>query len=86
MVAEIERENIAYHRLASGRQNAIAHGVKMGRKVGYRMTDEDFEQKYPITLKYLRKGYKMTEIPPIAQSQGEKVSLPTIKRLKKQLI
>ena len=82
MVAEIERENIKF-RLNSGRQNAIKHGKRMGRKVGYRMSHDDYEAKYPITIKYLRKGYKMTEILPIAQAQGEKISLPTIKRLKK---
>ena len=37
--AEMEREQIAY-RLNSGRQRAIERGVKMGRKEGYRLTDE----------------------------------------------
>lgn len=85
MVAEIERENIKY-RLNSGRQNAITKGVKMGRKVGYRMSESDYERKYPLTIKYLHKGYKMTEILPIVQAQGEKISIATIKRLKKSIL
>lgn len=84
MVAEIERENIIY-RLNSGRELAKEKGVKMGRKVGSKETQEDKKIKYPVTLSLIRKGYKLTDILTIAQSKGEKVSMSTIKRLKKSI-
>lgn len=84
MVAEIERSNIAF-RLSSGRQNAKNMGVKMGRKIGSKETIINKEIKYPISLKYIRKGYKLTEIIDIATSRGEKVSMATLKRLKQEI-
>ena len=84
MVAEIERENIKY-RLNSGRSLAIEKGVKMGRKIGYRQTKETTEAKYPIALKYLRKGFKLTEVLAICCSKNEKVSMRTLMRLKKEI-
>lgn len=84
MVAEIERENIIF-RLNSGRRDAIEKGIKMGRKIGSKETQADKNKKYPITLSYLRRGYKLTDILSIAQSKGEKVSMSTIKRLKKSV-
>lgn len=84
MVAEIERENIKY-RLNSGRALAIEKGVKMGRKVGYRQSKEATESKYPIALKYIRKGYKLTEVLAICESKNEKVSMRTLMRLKKEI-
>lgn len=82
MVAEIERTNIKY-RLQSGYNNALKNGVKMGRKIGYRESIEDKEKKYPIALKYIRKGYKNSEVLAMAKAKGEKISIATIKRLKK---
>lgn len=57
MCAEIERENIKF-RLNSGRQQAIEKGVKMGRKTGSKENIINKEIKYPVSLKYIRKGYK----------------------------
>lgn len=85
MVAEIERENIIF-RLNSGRRDAIEKGIKMGRKFGSKETQDDKKIKYPLTLSLIRKGYKLTDILTIAQSKGEKVSMSTIKRLKKTII
>lgn len=82
MVAQIERENIKY-RLNSGRERAKTKGIKMGRKNGSTETIEDKKEKYPITINLLKKNYKMVDIVAIAKSKGEKISLPTIKRLKK---
>lgn len=84
MVAEIERENIKY-RLNSGRSLAIEKGVKMGRKIGSVENREDKESKYPIALKYIRKGYKLTEVLAICHSKGEKISHRTLMRLKKDI-
>ena len=58
--AEMEREQIAY-RLNSGRQRAIEKGVKMGRKEGYKLTDEDILAKYPEVARRLRKGLSIRD-------------------------
>lgn len=84
VAAQIERENIAY-RLASGRQQAMEKGVKMGRSVGSKMTDAEREEKYSEVLKRLRKGDKMTDVLAWAQGKGIKVSYGTIKGLKRDL-
>ena len=81
--SQLERENIAY-RLASGRQNAIAKGVRMGRKEGSVKGREEKEKEYAEIIKRLRKGDKMTDIAAWAKGKGIKCSLSTIKRLKKE--
>lgn len=83
MCAEFERENIKF-RLNSGRELAIKKGVKMGRKIGSKETSIHKENKYPISLKYIRKGYKLVEVLAIANDKGEKVSMATLKRLKSE--
>ena len=85
MVAQIERENIKY-RLNSGRALAIEKGIKMGRKVGYRESKEQIENKYPIALRYIRKGYKLTEVLAMCTAKKEKVSMRTLMRLKKDIV
>jgi len=82
--AQIERENIAY-RLASGRKQAVARGVKMGRKVGSVMSVADKEEKYAEILKKIRKGDKLTDILAWAKGKGYKVSYATLKGLKRDL-
>ncbi len=82
--AQIERENIAY-RLASGRKQAIAKGVRMGRKVGSNMSDAEREEKYAEVLKRIRKGDKLTDVLAWAQGKGIKVSYATLKGLKRDL-
>ena len=83
MVAQIERENIQF-RLNSGRELAKKMGVKMGRPTGSKNL-ADVEKKYYVTLKYIRKGYKPNEILRLARGAGEKVSIATIHRLKKEM-
>lgn len=82
--AQLERENIAY-RLNSGRQQAIAKGVRMGRKTGTTMPLSDKKAKYPEVVKKLEQGQKMTDIAAWCKGKGIKCSLATIKRLKKDL-
>lgn len=82
MVGEIERENIRF-RLQSGYNNFRANNGVVGRKVGYRESKEIKENKYPISLKYIRKGYKLVEVLDLATSRGEKISMATLKRLKR---
>lgn len=82
MVAQIERENIKF-RLNSGRELAKSKGVKMGRKVGTVENLNHKKQKYPIALQCLRKGYATIDTLRICKERGEKVSLSTLKTLKK---
>ena len=85
MVAEIERENIAF-RLASGRKQAIANGVKMGRKTGYRKTKEQKEIEYKEIIKCLRKGYTIADTVAVCKQNGVKCSTSTVKRVKKEFL
>lgn len=82
--AQLERENIAY-RLNSGREQAIAKGIRMGRKAGTTMSVADKRAKYPEVIKMLEKGQKMTDIAAWCKGKGIKCSLATIKRIKKDL-
>lgn len=77
--AEMEREQISY-RLNSGRKRAIENGVKMGRKVGYKLSDEDILAKYPEVARKLRKGLSVREA---AGACG--VSPSTVQKVKKVL-
>lgn len=77
--AQIEREQIAY-RLNSGRKRAIENGVKMGRKVGYRLTDEEILTKYPEVARRLRKGLSIRDA---AGACG--VSVSTVQKVKKAM-
>lgn len=85
MVAEIERENIAY-RLNSGRELAIQKGVKMGRSVGYKKPIETKQREYKVAIRCLRKGMTFKDTLARCVMEGEKVSLSTLKRLKKEMI
>ena len=58
--AKMERENIM-ERLNSGRRHAIEKGVKMGRKVGYRLSDREVVAKYPKVVRKLREGLSVRE-------------------------
>lgn len=82
VAAQLERENIAY-RLASGRRNAIAKGIRMGRSVGSKMSDDEREKKYAEVIKRMRKGDKLTDILAWARGKGIKVSYATLKSLKR---
>ena len=79
--AEIERKSIV-SRLNSGRQKAIASGVKMGRPTGSSMSDDRALDKYPAVVKKLRKGgLSLREVAAVCG-----VSLATVQRVKQALI
>lgn len=82
MVAEIERENIKF-RLNSGRELAKSKGVKMGRKVGSVENLNHKKQKYPIAMHCIQRGYTLIDTLNLCETRGEKVSLSTLKTLKK---
>lgn len=74
--AEIERDNIKY-RLNSGRELAKAKGVKMGRKVGSKKTEEQFTEQYSSVIRQLKKGQSVRNT---AKLCG--VSVSTVQRVK----
>ena len=75
--AEIERQSIV-RRLNSGRDRAIAKGVKLGRPKGSMMSNQELLNKYPEVVKKLRKGRSIREIAKICD-----VSASTVQRIKK---
>ena len=76
--AEMERENIKF-RLNSGKAKYIDDGGKVGRKEGYRKSDEELQEQYSGVIKQLRKGYPIRMI---AKSEG--VGISTVMRVKKK--
>lgn len=42
-----------------GRAQYIANGGKLGRKVGYRISDDELKEKYKNALALLKKGYSV---------------------------
>lgn len=53
--AQLEREAI-YFRLNSGREKFIAEGGRVGRKVGYRKSQDQMADEYKDVIRYLKKG------------------------------
>ena len=78
--AEIERQSIV-RRLNSGRDRAIAKGVKLGRPKGSMMSNQELLNKYPEVVKKLRKGLSIREIAKICD-----VSPSTVQRIKKAML
>ena len=78
--AEMERENIKF-RLNSGKAQYLAKGGKVGRKEGYKKSDEKLQEEYAGVIKMLRKGYPVRMI---AKSEG--VGISTVMRIKKKFI
>ena len=78
--AEKERENIKF-RLNSGKEKYIAEGGKVGRKEGYRKSDEKLQEEYAGVIKQLRKGYPIRMI-----AKNEGVGISTVQRIKKRFV
>lgn len=79
-MANIERSNIAY-RLNSGRENYIANGGKLGRKVGSIKTTEQKKEEYKETISLLKRGYSIRNV-----AKLNKISISTVQRIKKEFI
>lgn len=58
-IAEMERENIKF-RLQSGRNKYIHDGGKLGRREGYRKSEEEYRRDYPEVFKHLRKKDRLS--------------------------
>jgi len=78
--AEMERENIKF-RLNSGRAKYIEEGGKLGRKEGYKKSDEKLKEDYAGVIKGLRKGYPIRMV---AKTEG--VGVSTVQRIKKRFV
>ena len=76
--AEMERDNIKF-RLNSGKAQYMAKGGKVGRKEGYRKSDEELQEQYAGVIKQLRKGYPIRMI-----AKNEGVGISTVHRIKKK--
>lgn len=78
--SNIERSNIQY-RLNSGRKQYVANGGKLGRKVGYRKTDDEMREQYKNALSLLKKGYSVRAV-----SKLEGISHTTVQKLKNKYL
>ena len=78
--SNIERSNIQY-RLNSGRAQYVATGGKLGRKEGYRKSDEEMREQYKNAIALLKKGYSVRAV---AKLEG--ISHTTVQKLKNKFI
>ena len=78
-VARMERRTIK-ERMASGYNNFRANGGRVGRKTGYRKSDEAFRTQYKDVFRLLGKGVSLRDI-----SKATGVSVNTVKRCKNLL-
>lgn len=75
-VARMERKTIR-ERVESGYKNHLANGGSVGRKVGYRKSDEEMRTQYIEDIKLLRKGYSLRNIQKITGT-----SVNTLRKVK----
>ena len=57
-VARMERKTIR-ERVASGSQNFLNNGGKVGRKMGYTKSDEAMREEYGEEIRLLKRGYSL---------------------------
>ena len=77
-VARMERKTIE-NRLASGYQNFRNAGGVVGRKIGFKKTDDAMNEQYSEQIKMLKKGYNFTHINQITATN--KNTLTKLKKL-----
>ena len=75
-VARMERKTIR-ERVASGYTNFISNGGKVGRKVGYRKSEEQMKTDYAKEIQLLRKGLSLRNVSAITST-----SVNTLRKLK----
>lgn len=78
-VANIERSTIA-NRLSSGYQSFRRAGGKVGRKRGYRKSNEEIMEQYAEEIKLIKKGYSYQHI-----SQLTNTNKNTLTKIKKMI-
>ena len=75
-IGNMERTTIR-QRMASGYRNHINNGGSVGRKVGYKKSDEEIKTQYIEEIKLLRKGYSLRNITKITGT-----SINTLRKVK----
>lgn len=75
-VARMERKTIR-ERVESGYKNYRANGGKVGRKIGYKKTEETIREQYTEEIKLLKRGYSLRNISKITGT-----SINTIRKCK----
>lgn len=76
--SELERTAI-YHRLSSGRQRAIANGVKMGKPLGVVKSRGKKMEEYKEAIMLLRRGTSVRHVARLCN-----IGISTAQRLKKE--
>lgn len=72
--------NLIRSRMESGYNNFRNNGGVVGRKTGYRKTDEQMKEEYAEEIRLLRKGYSLRNISKITNT-----SVNTIRKIKELL-
>lgn len=75
-VARMERKTIR-ERVESGYNNFRANGGKVGRKVGYRKSDDEMREEYAEEIRLLKKGYSLRNIQKLTNT-----SVNTLRKIK----
>ncbi len=75
-IGNMERTTIR-QRMESGYKNHLANGGSVGRKVGYKKSDEEIKIQYTEEIKLLRKGYSLRNITKITGT-----SINTLRKVK----
>lgn len=76
-VARMERKTIR-ERVESGYNNFRANGGKVGRKEGYKKSDEQMREEYAEEIRLLKKGYSLRNVQKITST-----SINTLRKVKK---
>ena len=75
-VARMERKTIR-ERVESGYNNFRSNGGKVGRKEGYRKSDDEMREQYAEEIRLLKKGYSLRNIQKITNT-----SVNTLRKIK----
>lgn len=75
-VARMERKTIR-ERVESGYYNFRANGGKVGRKTGYRKSDEEMKEQYAEEIRLLKKGYSLRNVQKLTST-----SINTLRKVK----
>ena len=75
-VARMERKTIR-ERVESGYNNFRANGGKVGRKTGYRKSDEEMREQYAEEIRLLKKGYSLRNVQKLTST-----SINTLRKVK----
>ena len=78
-VARMERKTIR-ERVESGYKNYRANGGKVGRKEGYKKSDEQMKEEYAEEIRLLKKGISLRNVQKISGT-----SINTLRKLKEML-